>query len=179
VPSAYDPKTGQLSVKLWNQWMGWTDLRDWVSGEPYKIFTDLANPLIKVPVELMSNHSFYTEENIERYPGEPYGVPFLGMNLSKKMVHGLKTIRAVNEMNKLIQGKTEAGEKPLWARVITASGVQPKEYSFDVAKLKKGREYEIEKRSRELKRTVGQIKKKYPARAFDIVEVYKKEIVKQ
>ena len=44
VPTKFDEETGQMSVRLWNQWMGWTDLRDWVGLQPEKGGAGVAQP---------------------------------------------------------------------------------------------------------------------------------------
>jgi hypothetical protein len=176
VPSKYNKKTGEIEVRLWNQWMGWTDLRNWVSGEPHKLAADMLSPMLKLPIEMATNHDFYTEEDIERFSGEPYGAPFLGMDLTKMQVKGLKTFRAANELNKLIQGKNLSGEKSLAQRFAQAAGVIPKSYKFDYETLVTQREFEISKAARAEKRSLDTIKKRFPEKGLKIEQKYKKQL---
>ncbi|MFH2047758.1 MAG: hypothetical protein ABIK92_21745 [Pseudomonadota bacterium] len=178
VPTQVNKETGQIEVRLWNQWMGWTDLRDWIGMEPHKLAAGLLSPFIKLPIEMATNHSFYTEEDIQRYPGEPYGPSYLGMDISKMAVHGLRNIRAANELNKLISGKSPDGEKVLFERTIEAAGLRPKTYQFNVERLEKTRKFEISKRKSELKRSHSYIQKTFPGRALKIIEEHKKTIEK-
>ena len=93
-------------------------------------------------------------------------------------MHGFKSIRAANELNKLIQGKTDVGETSIMSRVMSATGIVPKEYTFDVEKLKKGREFEVSKRKRAIKRNLNFLEKKFPDRAVRVVQKYEKKVKK-
>jgi hypothetical protein len=126
----------------------------------------------------MSNHSFYSEEPITRDPGEPYGMPFLGADLNKSTVHALRSIRPLNELNKLMYGKSVSGEVPLSQRIRNFVSATPKTYSFDIEDLKKTREFEVLKRKGEIKRTIKRTKAIDAPAAARIIDKYKKEVRK-
>jgi hypothetical protein len=182
VPIRVNPETGNYDVKMWGNWMGWTDLRNWVSQAPHMAVADTAadllNPLAKVPLELMTNYNFYSEKPIRRYPGEPYGMPYLGMDLDRTTVHALRGIRLLNEPNKLMYGKSVSGEVPLSQRIRNLVSATPKTLSFDLEDLKATREFEVLKRKGEIKRTVRRTKAVDAPAAARIIEKHKKEVRK-
>lgn len=182
VPARVNPETGDMDVRMWGAWVGWTDLRNWTNMDPYNATVttafDQLNPIAKLITEHQSNHSFYTEKPIERYPGEPYGMPFLGMDLSKKWVHVFKTWRPASEANKLMYGKSVAGEIPFGQRVMNFMSLKPKVASFDLEDLETSREFEVATRKGEINRTIRRTKAIDNEAAAKIIDKMKKQTEK-
>lgn len=118
------------------------------------------NPLAKVPVEMMSNYSFFTGKPITRFEGqeqEIFGEPF-----SARAAYLLRQLRVVNEFDKLNPGiaersgeggaRGEASTLDRWMGFI--AGGKPTSVNVTTERAKS--EYEIEKQLRE---AAGEIKR--------------------
>lgn len=111
------------------------------------------NPFAKVPVEMMSNYSFFTGKPISRFEGqeqEVFGEPF-----SARAAYLLRQIRLVNELDKLNPGvadrtgelgaRGEADDVDRWMGFLAGG----KPTSVNVTTERSKSEYEIEKSLRE------------------------------
>ena len=153
LPTRINKDTGNVEVSLLGSWLPQADLRSVASlHDVFRLASGALNPLIKLPLENYFNKSVFSEQPIRNYEGEPAEVPFLGMNLTKRATYNLRSIRLLNEIDKLTQAKRAGGELPLNTRIISALGVTPKTYAFDVERLKERRKYEVSTRKGILKR---------------------------
>lgn len=83
-------------------------------GTPTQAVETLVNmisPLLKVPVELAKNRSFFTDQPIERYAGETSNL--LGLEVPAKLAYALEQLGSVRELNRateeFITGKDYKG----------------------------------------------------------------------
>lgn len=153
IPTRINHQTGNVEVKLLNTWSPAADLKNIGSLKAFfENAISMAHPIPKVILESATNYSTFTRRPIEEYPDEPYGMPFLGMDLTKKQVHQFKSLRLANEVNKFISARTLTGELPFNQRLVDAIGFTPKTKAFSVEGLKKTRQYEIAKRKGAIKR---------------------------
>jgi hypothetical protein len=108
--------------------MGPKRAMDWAMGA--------LTPFAKVPLETSMNRSFFFKgpggepAEIERYPGET--APFLGMNLPKKVINAMKTVRMSNEINRLIPQEGKQTLSP-GEQAIRLAGVQMAPVSLENA----------------------------------------------
>ena len=71
--------------------------------------------------------------------------------MDRKTVHVLRNIRALNEANKLVWGRQDAGQLMEMTRVMNALALFPKIKGFDVGRLDKSFERDVRKRMGTLK----------------------------
>lgn len=75
-------------------------------SRPGELFLEGATPVIKTPLEMISNYSFFFERDIEQFEGQRN--KFLGFHIPAKTEYLLGQIRPLQEMNKLFAlGNTE------------------------------------------------------------------------
>lgn len=79
------------------------------------------NPLLKVPVEQAINYDFYFGKKIEEYEGEE--TDFWGMGVSKKSVKFLRSVRFLNDMDKMIKTQVRGAARPELAPVPLQTGL--------------------------------------------------------
>ena len=117
---------------------------------PGQAMTELLSPAVKVPIELLMNKSFYFDKPIERYPGEKKKV--LGVPVSAKQEHILRSVRIVNELNRLFEKPKptafEATKADKYLRLLT--GI--KTYPQKIVEMKRWARYRIDKQLFELKK---------------------------
>jgi hypothetical protein len=153
IPFRVDKKTGQVEAKMLGSWTPAADLKNVMSLQNFfKVATGLAHPIPKGIIEGHLNYSTYTRKPIERYPGEPHEVPFLGMDMTKRGVHTIKNFRILNELNKLMTAARPGGEVPVTQRIVDAIGLTPKTKAFEIEGLELRRKREIAERAGILKR---------------------------
>lgn len=97
---------------LLGNWLPSYQAIDFLS-QPLKNIIDMVTPLLKTPIELLSNKSFFKNtlgesEMIENYPGQTTN--FLGFNVPVKTATVLRNIRFLNELDKLNPGKIFGGK---------------------------------------------------------------------
>ena len=108
-----DPKTGTWTYARLATTIPQGELENFITpGNAAKWALGNLTPLAKVPLETALNKSFFFSgpggepSSIERFPGET--APFLGMNMNKKVINALKSIRPANEVQRFIpqEGKS-------------------------------------------------------------------------
>jgi len=57
------------------------------------------NPLLRIPMERMTGKSFFGQRRLEAYPGE--SIEFLGLPMSRKTADLWRTIRFLNEIDRV------------------------------------------------------------------------------
>jgi len=98
-------KEGRLSQFPLESYIPFADIGKVV--RPTEIASELLSPLIKTPIELASNRSWYFEEAIERYKGETR--EFLRMDMPVRISYVLGQIRLLNEIHRMIGYKEKSG----------------------------------------------------------------------
>jgi hypothetical protein len=75
--------------------------------DPGRYFTSILSPVLKTPLELAANFSFFYEEPIVSMPNMPDSLlirkDFLGLSMPKAMVHVLRNIRMFNEIDRIMK----------------------------------------------------------------------------
>lgn len=100
-----DKETGNATYFLLGAWLPAADLMK--MGDPLTEIASMVSPLFKVPAELAipgGGYNFFFDDKIERVPGEPG--EFLRTIMKKKTIHVLKSIRLLNEIDRLLTPKT-------------------------------------------------------------------------
>ena len=108
VPVNVDEK-GNPSYFLLESWIPMFELNK-ITTNPKDLFDEgmaMLSPLLKVPLELGINKSFFFEKEIERFEGET--TPFIGMNPTKRQKHVMGTVRALNELDNFVRTTDLAG----------------------------------------------------------------------
>jgi len=163
VPTRVNKKTGDMEVMMLRSWIPAMDLMSVVHTNPVhaaiRTVTSLAHPIPKGLLEQHINKSFYTGKQIEDFPGEPYPGGFLGLPMSKRLVHAFKTLRLPAEIERLRRKDIEGSELTMAQRFAGASGMFPKTKAFDVAQLESRLKYDVAKRKGELRRKYNTAKK--------------------
>ncbi len=76
-------------------------------GQPLQEALNAVSPLLKTPVEMGANYSFFRNQPLERFPGEQEKV--LGVPVSRRFVEPvLDQIRPINEVNNLLRDQPGA-----------------------------------------------------------------------
>jgi hypothetical protein len=159
-------KTGDAEVFLLRSWVPAMDVMSVVSTNPIHSATRtlgaLAHPFPKGILEAYTNRSLYTERDIEEFPGEPVPGGFIGLNMSKKTAHAIKSMpygRLANEIDKLVHQYGPAGTMGLSQRLSSAAGISPKIKSFNVEGLIKRKKFDVNMRKAMLRRKLNKAKK--------------------
>lgn len=172
VPTRVD-KDGNLEVNLLRSWLPAMDLMAVVNENPIhamgRTAMGLAHPIPKALIEHHMNVSSFTGKPIERFPGEAmkfFGIPGIteGVMTPKKLISAVKSMpwgRAINELNRLAGAPKEEGFESMSGleRLVSASGVSPKERKFNIEGMIKGLKYDINERIGKLGRAYRQAKR--------------------
>lgn len=106
-------------------------------SRPNELLTESISPLIKTPMELITNYSVYQEKNISDFDGQRK--KFLNVYLPSKVEYVLSQIRPLAELNKALgtgdQAKIGSAKERFWAAIIG------KIYSYDLATQKRYFDY--------------------------------------
>lgn len=156
VPLSYrKQKDGTYQYFVLGNWLALTDVERIFS--PVDEIFNMLFPGIRIPFELMANKSFFFDTALERgLPGEKKR--FMGLNMSPKLVHVLRSFRVLNEANRLF-GLSDDVRESVSQRVIRAAlglklyPVDPEQeslrrYSSYLEKLGKELAYERHKTKR-------------------------------
>jgi hypothetical protein len=79
-----------------------TAISDTIEGKPGNVLDyvgEKLNPMLKVPLEAALNRSFYTQREIERFPGE--SSEMFGITMTKRTKEVLRSLRFLNEVDRL------------------------------------------------------------------------------
>lgn len=109
----YDKNSKTYYYFLLGNWLPAYQAFDFLSN-PIENLYNMITPVIKTPLDVLTNQSFFKDsmgsrELIENYPGETTN--FLGFNISKKAATVLRNIRILNEIDKLNPGQIFGGKK--------------------------------------------------------------------
>lgn len=120
----FDAKNKNYEYFLLNRWLPAADILK--LSKLHEIALQMTAPLLKEPIQQIFNYDFFFKKAIEKkqlgFMGEKE--KFLGMNLPKRITHGMKTIRLLNEIDKL-----SAPDKDLWNKI--AGILSGKVYSYN------------------------------------------------
>lgn len=103
----------------WFNLMGFipsVDIVNFISLEDTMQFMKNSVGVIKTPLEMVLNRSFFTNEPIKEYKGQKD--EFLFMNLDPYLIHALKTFSVPNTINSLVGGSENMREIPLKNRLM-------------------------------------------------------------
>ena len=157
-------------------------------GDPITEIAAMLTPLFKVPAELAipgGGYNFFFDSPIEKIPGEPgeflrmTRVPGTQLIMKKKYIHVLKSLRLLNEIDKMLPPKTShKTPAPLTERwVRLASGA--KLYPYDEKTAKIYYDLDINKHINQLKQMIGKAARKGQEEDIPIyLEKIRKEIDK-
>ena len=134
-------------------------------SEVIRLAGEKLSPFVRLPLEKMWNESFYSQRPIERYEGQ--NVEFLGMSMSKFTAEILRSVRLLNEVDRLgifssddITAMARAGDNSLLKLVTSAFSPLPtRSYTIDeerqlsFAEERNKRDYATQKG--ELRRTIN------------------------
>lgn len=121
-------------------------------GRPQEIPEELASPLIKTPIELSQNRSWFFESPIEDYKGERE--EFLRVDLPAKVAYVGKQIRLLNELHRIVGYKNQSKDAPAQAsskEKLLRSLTGIKAYPYDIRKSARAKIWEIQKNVKDLK----------------------------
>ena len=181
-----DPKTGNDMYLLLGGYIPAADLLR--LGDPITEIASMLTPLFKVPAELAipgGGYNFFFDSPIERIPGEPgeflrmTRVPGTQQVMRKKYIHVLKSLRLLNEIDKMLPPKTShKTPAPLTERIVRlASGA--KLYPYDEKTAKIYYDLDINKHINQLKQMIGKAARKGQEEDIPIyLEKIRKEIDK-
>jgi hypothetical protein len=124
IPIAFNNKNGKVQYFDLQSFIPASDIAR--GAQPGETILSSLNPLIKTPLELASNHSFYTNSPIEEFPGESQN--FMGIPTNKKVVTALKNIRPIAELDRL--------NIPFAPPPLGSYGVRPGELPFGARALR-------------------------------------------
>jgi len=129
---------GTFQYFLMGNWLAMADLDRIFS--PGENTMNLLFPGIRVPFELGANYSFFYKTQIDRgIPGDTK--KFLGMNLSPKTAHVLRSIRVLNETNRLF-GLGDAERESISQNLLrSALGLRLTPVDLEQEQLKRHRDY--------------------------------------
>lgn len=123
-----DEKTGKAMYMLLGSYLPAADLMK--IGNPLTEIVASLNPLFKIPVELRipgGGYNFFFNDKIERVEGE--GTEYLNIVMRKKMAHILKSVRMLNEIDRLLTPTTTQKETTptteKWIRFATGAKLYP------------------------------------------------------
>ncbi|MCL6611606.1 MAG: hypothetical protein K6T66_08735 [Peptococcaceae bacterium] len=118
-----DPVKKQGRYAMLKYWFPGSDIQQ--VSQPHEWFLEGLSPFVKAPVEVLTNKSFYFDDPINRYSLETETANFLGKEMPRRVVHALKNLRVLNELDRLnpggVFGKREfaAPEKERWLNFLT------------------------------------------------------------
>lgn len=170
IPLKVDKATGDVKVSILQNWLSMADLAHVMRENPIHGLAmhgvEALHPVPKTILEKITNQSFYSKQPIEEFPGEPYLTRWPtpgGPRLSKDWVHTLKGVlphgRLMSELHKLTTAETPQGKTELWTRIGNFLSFSPKIKSFDVEKLRKRYEFDVNIRKSKLKRLLNSAKR--------------------
>jgi hypothetical protein len=120
IRTRYNKETNNYEYFLLNHWLPAGDILK--LSHIHEIAAQMLSPLPKELIQQLWNYDFFFKKEIEKYPGET--TQFLGKEMPARTAHALKTIRLLNEIDKM--GKED---QDIWTKVIqTMTG---KNYSFN------------------------------------------------
>jgi len=140
LPSTFDNKFGEPSAKFLGEWQregapfflgrdpddpdtiryfmldGWNSSVDLLSlFDPKKMFFRNLSPLLKTPLEQMINWQFFWDRPLVAQSNFSDSLKetenFLGMTLSRRLVHVLRNVRAFNEFDKILKNFSNPNTK--------------------------------------------------------------------
>ena len=115
----YDSKTETYKYFLLNKWLPSADILK--LAHLHEVAANMLSPLPKEALQQLWNRDIYTGKKLEDFAGET--APFLGMQLPKRVIHGAKLIRMLNEIDKLT-----GSEKDTWDKTIGMLGFKNASY---------------------------------------------------
>lgn len=103
----YNKQRREYEYFLLNSWLPAVDIAK--VFELHDTATNMLTPIPKEVLQQMFNYDTFTKRKIEEIPGQKER--FMRMNLPKRITHGAKVIRLLNEVDKLTKEDVELGTK--------------------------------------------------------------------
>ena len=129
---------GTFQYFLLGNWLAMADVDRIFS--PTDGIMNMLFPGIRIPFELGANYSFFYKTQIDRgLPGEKR--KFLGMNLSPKTAHVLRSMRVLNETNRLFGLGDEENASVTEKMLRSALGLRLAPVDLEQEQLKRHRDY--------------------------------------
>lgn len=149
--------------------------------KPWQTFLDYLSPLIKMPVEMAMNKSFYTEQPLSKFKGDT--VPLLPeltktlslgklqpLNVPARLRPALDILRPLNDFEKLVGGRGQENMTPAAKILNYLSGFKTTTYDMD-----KSLSYKINALKRELSDIKTRMKKsKYESEIKNLQILFEK-----
>ena len=159
----YDTETGQARYFFFRNWIPADDLL--MLSDPINDLISMVNPWMKEPMQQVINWDFYFKNSITEIPGDfnPFGghvSNFLGTLLNRRLIHLLKNVRLMNELDRLNPFQLFGKDRPhhldpdaysRWTRYFTGLRI----HAYDPQKSKLYWEYEFRNRVSQLKGLIG------------------------
>lgn len=179
----YNSETGQHMYFFMRNWIPADDLMMFL--DPVNDLMSMVNPWLKEPLQQVINWDFYFKKPITEIPGsfDPLGGHqgnFLGTLLNRRLIHGMKNVRLLNELDRLnpfhLFGKDrphhlDPDAKTRWLRWFAG----PRLYPYDPNKSRIHWEYEFNKR---LATLTGMVRKSMRQGYFEEAERYQQQVEK-
>jgi hypothetical protein len=111
----YDAKTGNYWYFMLDNWIPAGQLNRLSLRGLLEEVTSLLNPIIKVPIELITNYNVWRGQQIARFPGQKktlrIGIPGVSTQVAidASWEHLARNVRAVNEMDRVIMAFDRGG----------------------------------------------------------------------
>jgi hypothetical protein len=182
----YDEKTGEHLYFFLRNWLPADDLL--IVADPLNDVLSMINPWIKEPIQQLANVDWYFEDEITELPTDmnPFGghqTNFLGMMLNRRLVHTLRNLRMLNELDRTNVLNIFGEERPhhqdpsMLARIIRAS-TGMRLYPYDPRKSAIWWEHEFERKVANLKGLVRKTLRqgyteeaaRYQAKLFNLMQ---------
>ena len=137
-------KGKEVSYFPLESWLPYADISK--ISRPQEVFSELVSPLLKTPIELSTNRSWFFEAPIERYPGETR--EFLRVDLPARTAYVAQQLRLLNEINRILgyaKKAASAPPQPSMPQRITRLLTGIKTYKFDIEKAKRAKIWDLKK----------------------------------
>jgi len=153
---------GNTEYFLLGNWLPYAQAIDFLN-KPFSNILAMITPLIKTPVEQMTNTSAFFKntlnqpQKIENYVGEPG--EFMGQVETKKNINLLRNIRILNDIDKWIDKKSATDTKDTWM-VKMMNTLFGKAATYDVDKSKYFYDRDTDDRISDMKSAIKNTRKK-------------------
>ncbi len=125
-------------------------------GRPQEILSELLTPYLRTSIELLINKSFYSEREIQKYPGETQQL--LRMDIPVKLKYVLTSVlpqaRLIGEMDKIVKKQISTKKETLTPAEQAFSQSLSSIYKTNIKDLRDQALRNIEKKVEELKNGV-------------------------
>lgn len=142
MPVTFAKRGREYSYFPLESWLPYADISK--LERPTEILGELLSPIIRTPLELVQNRSWYFEAPIERYKGETR--EFLRKDIPVRLAYVLQQLRVLNELHRLLGYKKKSLQAPPQPSVperLTRFFTGIKVYRYDIEKAKRSLRWKI------------------------------------